>query len=304
MAHTRGSATPEPEGDPMRFVTFEKGGEARVGAVVGEDIVDLSVAAPELPRDMKALIAKGVGADLQGKLASAPASARTPLAGAKLKMPILDPGKTICLGLNYQEHAKEGGHEKSPDYPALFMRATTSLIGPHDPLVLPKASDKFDYEAELMLIVGKRCRHLTEANALDAVFGYSCFNDGSIRDYQRKTAQWTPGKNFDGTGPVGPWIVTADELPPGAEGLRIRSILNGSQTLQDDNTSNMVFKVAQTLAILSEVFTLEPGDMIAMGTPSGVGFARKPPLFLKAGDTLSIDIEKIGRIDNKVVAEK
>ncbi|MDH3195803.1 MAG: fumarylacetoacetate hydrolase family protein, partial [Hyphomicrobiales bacterium] len=169
--------------------------------------------------------------------------------------------------------------------------------------VRPQVSDKFDFEAELMLIIGKRGRQISEAAALDHVFGYTIFNDGSVRDFQRKSSQWTPGKNFDGTGPVGPVVVTPDEVPPGAEGLRILSRLDG-EIMQDSNTSDMIFPVARTIAIVSEFATLEPGDMIAFGTPQGVGYARTPPVFMKPGQTIEIEIEGIGVLANPVVGEE
>jgi 2-keto-4-pentenoate hydratase/2-oxohepta-3-ene-1,7-dioic acid hydratase in catechol pathway len=169
-------------------------------------------------------------------------------------------------------------------------------------VVRPRVSEKLDYEVELMVVIGRRCRHVPEADALSKVFGYTVFNDVSVRDYQRKTTQWTAGKTFDGTGPMGPALVTADELPAGADGLGIRSRLNG-QVLQDGNTSDMIFGVARTVSILSEVMTLEPGDVIAMGTPSGVGHARKPPLWMKPGDVIECEIDGIGTLSNPVVDE-
>lgn len=216
-------------------------------------------------------------------------------------MPLARPGKILCLGLNFAEHAREGGHDV-PDYPAMFMRATTSMIAAEAPMVLPNASVTFDYETELMVIIGKGGRHISEADALDHVFGYTTFNDGSIREYQRKSHQWTAGKNFDGTGAVGPIVVTPDELPEGASGLNIATRLNG-ETLQDSNTSDMIFPVARTLAIVSEIMTLEPGDMIAFGTPPGVGHARRPQLWMKAGDEVEVEIEGIGICRNTIVAE-
>jgi acylpyruvate hydrolase len=165
--------------------------------------------------------------------------------------------------------------------------------------VRPLCSDKFDYEAELAIVIGKPARGVREAEALSCVFGYSCFNDGSIRDYQRKSTQWTMGKNFDGTGPFGPDIVTADELPKGAVGLRVVSRLNG-QTMQNGNTADMIFPVARTVALMSEVMTLEPGDVIITGTPAGVGYARKPPVFLRPGDVC--EIEGLGTLSNPVVS--
>ena len=220
---------------------------------------------------------------------------------AQWLQPVPLPGKVVCLGLNYAAHAAEGGH-KAPEYPAFFMRATTSLLAHGEPMVRPRVSDKFDYEAELAVVIGQRARHLTDADALDCVLGYSCFNDGSLRDYQRKASQWTIGKNFDATGPIGPWLVPASELPAGCAGLMIESRLNG-RVMQSDNTSNMIVSVRHALVLLSEAMTLEPGDVIAMGTPSGVGYARNPPVFMKAGDTIEIEIEKVGLLSNKVVDE-
>lgn len=213
-----------------------------------------------------------------------------------------EPGKTVCLGLNYFDHAKEGGREK-PDYPWFFFRGASSLIAHGDDGVVPSVSARFDYEAELAVVIGRKVpRHTREADALAYVFGYSCFNDMSVRDYQKRTPQWTIGKNFDGTGAFGPLLVTADELPPGAAGLKIQGRLNG-QVMQDANTSDMIFNVAETIALLADVLTLEPGDVIVMGTPAGVGQARTPPVWMKAGDTYEVEIERIGTLANAIVNE-
>ncbi len=233
--------------------------------------------------------------------ADSPPGATLPLADVRAAQPFLNHGKFICIGLNFTDHAKEGGNP-IPDYPALFMRVHSSLIADGEPLVAPKASPTFDYEAELTIVIGKGGRHIPEDEALDAVFGYTIFNDGSVRTYQRKSTQWTAGKNFDKTGPVGPVVVTTDELPPGAEGLKIRSYING-QLLQDGTTSDFIFSVAKVVSTLSEIMTLEPGDMIATGTPAGVGYPRKPPVFMKAGDEVVIEIEGIGRLVNPVIDE-
>jgi acylpyruvate hydrolase len=216
--------------------------------------------------------------------------------------PIARPGKVMCLGLNYAAHAAEGGNA-APEYPAFFFRGATSLIAHGAPIVRPRVSDKLDFEAELAVVIGQRSRHLTMDNALQAVAGYSCFNDGTLRDYQRRSTQWTIGKNFDDTGPFGPWLVSPSELPAGAKGLHIESRLNG-QVMQSDNTDNMIISVAHALVLLSEVLTLEPGDMVAMGTPSGVGYARKPPVWMKPGDRIEIDIEGIGVLSNPIVQEE
>ena len=215
--------------------------------------------------------------------------------------PVPTPGKVVCLGLNYAAHAAEGGNA-APEYPAFFMRGASSLIAHDAPLIRPRVSDKLDYEAELAVVIAQRARHLTADQALKAVLGYSCFNDGTLRDYQRRASQWTIGKNFDGTGALGPWLVPASAVPEGAVGLHIESRLNG-QVMQSDNTRNMIVSVAQALVLLSEVMTLEPGDVIAMGTPSGVGYARTPPVWMKPGDRIEIDIEGVGVLSNVVQQE-
>lgn len=216
-------------------------------------------------------------------------------------LPVPRPGKVICLGLNYAAHAAEGGNA-APEYPSFFMRGGSSLIAHRAPIVRPRVSDRLDFEAELAVVIGRRARHLSEQTALDAVAAYTCFNDGTLRDYQRKSSQWTIGKNFDGTGAFGPWLVSASELPPGASGLRIESRLNG-KLMQSDNTANMIVSVAKALVLLSEALTLEPGDVIAMGTPAGVGYARTPPVWMQPGDQIEIEIEGIGLLANTVVLE-
>jgi acylpyruvate hydrolase len=215
--------------------------------------------------------------------------------------PLRAPEKVICVGLNYREHSAESGF-KQPEYPTLFSRFNSSLIGDGAPIVRPRAPDKLDFEGELAAIIGKGGRNIPLADALDHVIGYSIFNDGSIRDYQFKTPQWTIGKNFDDTGAFGPVLVTADELPAGCKGLRLQTRLNG-EVVQSASISDMVFDVATLVAIISEAITLRSGDVIVTGTPSGVGVSRKPPLFLKAGDTVEVEIEKIGVLINPIVDE-
>jgi 2-keto-4-pentenoate hydratase/2-oxohepta-3-ene-1,7-dioic acid hydratase in catechol pathway len=211
------------------------------------------------------------------------------------------PGKFICLGLNYIDHAKEGGHAL-PSWPTLFMRGPTSLAAAGEPIVRPLLSDTLDYEAEFAVVIGQPGHWVDEASALRHVAGYALFNDATVREYQRMTSQWTPGKNFDRTGAFGPELVTPDELPEGASGLRIQSRLNGT-IMQDGNTADMMFGVARTIALLSQVMTLETGDVIAMGTPAGVGHARKPPVWMRPGDVCEIEVEKIGVLRNPVVAD-
>ncbi|MEM7197233.1 MAG: fumarylacetoacetate hydrolase family protein [Pseudomonadota bacterium] len=217
-------------------------------------------------------------------------------------LPIARPNKIMCLGLNYVEHIKEGGYEV-PDYPAIFMRNRNSIMPAGAPMVRPTCSYKLDYEAELMMIIGQGGRHITQEVALEHVFGYTIFNDGSVRDYQRKTHQWTPGKNFDSTGAIGPYVVTPDEVPKGASGLQISSRI-GDEILQQSNTSNMIWGAAETIAIISEFTTLEAGDYIALGTPPGVGHAKKPNArWLLPGETITIEIEGIGACANPVCDE-
>jgi acylpyruvate hydrolase len=287
----------------MKLMMFQRGKGTVLGLVEGKAVIDLGIADPALPRDLKSLIAAGpnVLAAAKAAAANAPASARFVLDAMKPGLPIADPPKFICVGLNYALHAKEGGHA-IPTYPSFFLRVPTSLVAAGAPVIRPKASIQLDYECELTIVIGKGGRHITEEKALDHVFGYTLFNDVSVRDFQRKTSQWMPGKNFDGTGPLGPWIVTADELPAGASGLRISTRLNG-ETMQDSNTADMIFSTARTIALLSEFMTLEPGDLIATGTPSGVAHARKPPTWMKAGDTVAVEVERIGVLTNPVIDE-
>lgn len=289
----------------MRLISFETQGRPGIGILKSTDakeLIDLSLAAPALPTDMGALLAMPGGLDAARQAAAqAPASAVKPLANLRFLPVVPRPGKIVCLGLNYADHAKEGGHAR-PEYPNFFLRGATSIIGHNAPIIRPRASTKLDYEAELAVVIGQRARHLTKANALDCVAGYACFNDGSIRDYQRKTNQWTIGKNFDASGPFGPWLVTRDELPPGAAGLRIQSRLNG-KVMQDANTKDFLWDVAESLCIITECMTLEPGDVIITGTPAGVGYARMPPVWMAPGDICEIEIEGIGILSNPIADE-
>jgi 2-keto-4-pentenoate hydratase/2-oxohepta-3-ene-1,7-dioic acid hydratase in catechol pathway len=282
----------------LRYQQHDGAPRAETGVLIGEEVVPLA-ALGGFPQDAASILAGGA-AMREGLMAAAAACAtRLKLGSLKLLMPIERPGKVICIGLNYALHAKEGNNP-IPDYPAVFLRVQSSLIGPDAPMLRPGCSTKLDYEAELAVVIGKTARCVTEANALDHVGAYSLFNDGSVRDYQRKSTQWTMGKNFDATGAFGPELVTPDELPPGAAPLRISARVNG-MTVQDSTTGDMIFPVARCIAILSEVMTLEPGDVIATGTPSGVGYARKPdPLFLAPGMTMEIEVEGIGVLRNSI----
>uniref|UniRef100_UPI004048DB4D fumarylacetoacetate hydrolase family protein n=1 Tax=Yoonia sp. TaxID=2212373 RepID=UPI004048DB4D len=285
----------------MKFLVGKTSNGTAVFAVEGEKAINLTALNAAVGDDLMGLIqAPALIESVIGQMVDAP---RVDLAAITPALPVARPGTIICLGLNYIDHIKEGGYD-IPDYPALFMRGKNSIMAAGAPLVRPTCSDHLDYEAELMIVIGKGGRHITEARALDHVFGYTVFNDGSVRDYQRKTHQWTPGKNFDNTGAIGPFVVTPDEVPAGASGLKIESRV-GDEILQSSNTGNMIWSVAQTIATISQYTTLEPGDLIAMGTPPGVGHAKKPkPRWLVPGDIIEIEIESIGICSNPVVDEK
>jgi 2-keto-4-pentenoate hydratase/2-oxohepta-3-ene-1,7-dioic acid hydratase in catechol pathway len=285
----------------MRLVTCRNPSGDTVAVLDGDDVIALRDLVPEAPGEMIGVIAAGepLRARLAAALQSAPTTARRPLGAVELRAPIPRPGKILCLGLNYAAHAKEGGNEV-PEHPTVFVRVTTSLVAPGAPVIRPRVSEQLDYEVELVIVIGARCHDVAEDQALAHVFGYTIMNDVSVRDYQRRTSQWTLGKNFDGSGPMGPAIVTADELPAGARGLGIRTRLNG-ELLQDGNTADMVFPVPRIVALLSQVMTLEPGDVIATGTPSGVGHARRPPLWMKPGDVVTCEIDGIGTLSNPIV---
>jgi acylpyruvate hydrolase len=289
----------------MKIAGFRRDGALRLGIVEGEEIIDLQAVDPPIPADLGAWLSANNGglAPLAALASKAPAAARYPIGDIVFGLPVARPGKVICLGLNYVDHIAEGPYaSQRPDFPTIFMRVQTSLAPHGSALLRPAVSESLDYEAELAVIIGKRAKHLTAANALSCVAGYSCFNDGSVRDFQRRTTQWDMGKNFDRTGGFGPWCVSADELPAGAVGLKIETRLNG-QTVQSNNTRNMMFPVVETLVDVSRAMTLEPGDVLVMGTPSGVGHARKPPLWMKAGDVCEIEIEGVGVLRNTIEHE-
>jgi 2-keto-4-pentenoate hydratase/2-oxohepta-3-ene-1,7-dioic acid hydratase in catechol pathway len=288
----------------MKFTSYRNGAEARLAVVDGDHLIDLNRLDAGIPADARAALLAGVDLVAAGRraLESVAPGDRQPLAGVELAPVVPAPGKTVCLGLNYYDHAAESGRDK-PVYPWFFLRADTSLLAHGEASPRPRVSEKFDYEAELAVVIGKRARHVKREDALDYVFGYACFNDISVRDYQKKTPQWTIGKNFDRTGAFGPVLVSADELPPGGAGLRIQSRLNG-QVMQDANTKDMIWDVAETIALLTECLTLEPGDVIAMGTPAGVGQSRTPPVWMKAGDTIEVEIEGLGLLVNRIEDEQ
>ena len=247
----------------------------------------------------------GIAEHLRDGLESLTAFARGLLAlpevdieAVDLLPPLPNPPKIICVGLNYADHSAESGFAV-PDYPTVFGRFASSLIGHGAPIVRPRVSEQLDYEGEFVAVIGRGGRDIPKARALDHVAAYSLFNDASVRDYQFKAPQWTVGKNFDGTGAFGPWLVTADALPPGCAGLRLQTRLNGA-VVQDASTDDLVFDVATLVSTLSEAWTLEPGDVIVTGTPSGVGLARKPPLWMKPGDVCEVELEGLGVLRNPI----
>jgi acylpyruvate hydrolase len=316
----------------MRLVTYQHEGQSRTGAQLGEQVVDLNrayyaalqhtgnedelvVADARVPTDMVGLLR---GGDTSLKAArQAVAFVRSQLEGhssmlnlqgivyaidrVALLSPVLHPGKVICLGLNYRDHAAESGMA-IPEYPVLFHKVAGSLIGHNQAIVIPRISSRIDYEAELAIIIGRRGKYIAEDEALSYVAGYTVANDVSARDLQFRTPQWTTGKILDTFCPLGPALVTRDEVPD-PHPLALKTILNG-QVMQNGNTADMIFHVPFIISYISEIVTLEPGDVILTGTPAGIGNARKPPVFMKPGDTVTIEIERLGRLTNPVAAEE
>lgn len=283
----------------MQLVTIEKSGYSEPAVVIGDEVIGLKGAGFH---DMLSVVAGGADAldRVTRWLDRPPGSELIPLSAVKLLAPIQRPPKIICIGLNYLDHARES-NLAVPETPTVFAKFSTSVIGPGAPIVLPKASAKPDYEAEFAVVIGKGGRHIPEDEWKAHVFGYTIVNDVSARDFQMATTQWMIGKTFDTFCPMGPKIVTADEIED-PHALAI-SLTIGGETLQSSNTSNLIFRIPKLIAYLSSVFTLEPGDIISTGTPAGVGFARTPPRYLKAGDEVRIQVEGIGELVNPVVME-
>ena len=286
----------------MKLVTFACQSETHIGAMIskggGDFIFDFCRAQPGLPPDMTQFLNAGDAAWAKSGLASADERYLVSLSNVTLLAPVPRPGKIICVGHNYHGHTGA----TPPAYPDIFAKFANVIIGPNQPIVIPRVTQSVDYEAELAIIVGKRVRYVDQADALDAVAGYTIFNDVTARDYQKRQSQWTIGKSFDTFGPMGPALVTGDEIgDPG--NLDLALYVNGEQR-QHANTRDLIFSVPFLIAYLSEVMTLEPGDVISTGTPSGTGASHKPPVFMQAGDEVRIRIEKIGELVNPVVAEK
>jgi acylpyruvate hydrolase len=286
----------------MRFISF--GVDGRTGLAIetpGGELRGRLKNETAYPGDLLELLRQG-GDSLKSAartLADAPILNRDRIT---FLPPIATPSKIICVGLNYADHTKESPYEQ-PGYPTLFSRFNSTLIGHGRPIIRPRVSEQLDYEGEMVVVIGKGGRHIEENRTLDHVAGYSIFNDASVRDYQFKSPQWTMGKNFDATGGFGPSFVTADELPPGGRGLKLQTRLN-DQIVQNATTADMLFDVVTLIRIISEAMTLEVGDIIVSGTPAGVGFARKPPLFMKDGDICEVEIEGLGILRNPIINEK
>jgi 2-keto-4-pentenoate hydratase/2-oxohepta-3-ene-1,7-dioic acid hydratase in catechol pathway len=283
----------------VKLATFETNGRERIGLVVNDSIVDFSQAAPALPQDMIALISAWPRTERDVR-ALEDATPHFKLSDVHLKAPVPRPQKILAIGLNYLDHIEESGLQK-PERQIWFSKLPNAVNGPYDPIQIPKASSAIDYEAEFVAIIGKRCRHVSKADAPGVIFGYAAGNDVSVRDWQFHTTQWILGKSFDTHAPFGPWIVTPDETGD-PHALGIRCLVNG-ETKQSSNTRNLVFNVFDQIALLSEAMTLEPGDVIFTGTPGGVGFAAKPPVFLKAGDIVRVEIDRIGALEARMVPE-
>jgi 2-keto-4-pentenoate hydratase/2-oxohepta-3-ene-1,7-dioic acid hydratase in catechol pathway len=283
----------------MRLVAFLHEGRAALGARLQEELVNLTEAG--LPNTLDAFLEAGDHAMHAAKRTIEHAARRLPISDLKYLPPLQSPEKAIAVGLNYRDHAAESNFE-APTYPVLFHRFTSSWVAHRSSMIAPLLSDQFDYEGELVVVIGRAGRHIQVRNALEHAAGYSIFNDGSARDYQFKSTQWMIGKNFDKSGAFGPEFVTADELPSGATGLRLQTRVNG-RVLQDANTRDMIFGVPTLISICSEAMTLKPGDMIITGTPGGVGMARNPPVFLRPGDTCEVEIEGIGTLSNPISKE-
>jgi len=284
----------------MRLATIQSSTGPRGVVVQGDQYIELKSIHPTAPDSVRHLLEQGPAAlQAAAEAARQPGVKKHRLADAKLLSPVPDPPKIVCLGLNYRDHAVESG-APIPKEPILFSKYATSLIGPEEAIVLPPVSQEVDYEAELVIVVGKRGRPQSAEAAGTYVAGYTVGHDVSARDWQLKKdgKQWMVGKTFDTFAPTGPVLVTADEVPdPHNLGIRLR--LNG-ETMQDSTTRQMIFSVGATLAYLSQVFTLEPGDLIFTGTPPGVGFARKPPVYLKGGDVVEVEIDGLGVLRNPV----
>lgn len=289
----------------MKLVSFGPPGEERAGLLVGDEhIVDIACVRPDWPSDLRELIERGLLAQIGGladDAAALPPASIVRVDDVRLGAPIPNPPNVICLGLNYRDHAEESGMELPP-HPILFSKSSSAVTGPYDEIVIPEETDQIDYEAELAAVIGKRTRNIGADLALTCVAGYMAFNDISARNVQFEDKQWFRGKSFETFAPCGPWLVTVDQVPD-PQALTVQAVRNG-RVMQHSDTSQMVFGVAEVISFISGCFTLQPGDIIATGTPAGVGFARKPPVYLRPGDLIEIKIAGMGVLRNPVVSSR
>ena len=284
----------------MRLITFVHGNREQIGVRRGDHVIPVASIDADLSGCIQQLLANDQLGVLRTKIASYD-SAGIAIEDIEYRPLIPNPGKVICIGRNYAAHAAEGGAE-TPTFPEVFFRGPTCLVAHQAAIIRPQCSEMLDFEGEFAFVIGKACRHATEDNALDYITGYTLFNDATIRNYQKFSSQWTVGKNFDNTGAFGPELVTCDELPEDMAGLSLTTRLNG-ELMQDGQIDDLVFPVRRLVAILSECMTLEPGDVVVTGTPAGVGFARTPPIWMKAGDTVEIEVDGLGKLINTVQNE-
>ena len=284
----------------MKLATFTYQGETRIGVVREDGMVDLAAAAPDLPRDMIGLLKAGDAAMARAREAAKGAKA-IPLADVTLRAPVPNPGKVLAIGLNYRDHVEESGMAL-PEHQVWFNKQHNCINDPYAPINMPSVSHMLDYEAEMCFVIGKRCKHVPAERAHEVIAGYFVGNDVSVRDWQLRTNTWQIGKSFDTHGPIGPWLVTPDEVGD-PHALAIKCWVNG-ELRQNSNTKHLIFNCFDEVAHLTQAFTLDVGDIIFTGTSSGVGMAMKPPAPLKVGDVVKVEVEKLGYIENRVVPEK
>jgi len=278
----------------MKLLTYKTSKGASYGAVSGQGVIDLGRRLGGKYPDLKALIAADAFKEAAALLKEAPDHKLSEISF----LPVIpNPGKIVCVGLNYQDHVVETGRDNT-EQPAIFLRVAESQLGHRQPIIRPRESTHLDFEAEIAVIIGTPGRRISQQNAFKHIAGYSCYNDGSVRDWQRHTIQWTAGKNFDATGAFGPWMVTADEIPPNTV-MTLSCRLNG-ETMQKATTEQMIFKIPKIIEYVSAWTTLAPGDVLVTGTPGGVGARRTPPLWMKPGDKVEIEIDKVGILENGI----
>jgi 2-keto-4-pentenoate hydratase/2-oxohepta-3-ene-1,7-dioic acid hydratase in catechol pathway len=287
----------------MKLVTFSCRGRTAIGKLHAGQVIDLNASDATLPTTMLELLAGGPQLMDRARRVDPERAASYPLADVRLEAPVPNPSKFLAIGMNYRAHAEEAKRHgiEVPDSQVWFNKQVSCVNGPFDPVHMPKVSDKLDYEAELGVVIGRRCRHVAVSDARSVIAGYTVMNDVSVRDWQRRSPTMTLGKSFNTTGPVGPWIVTDDEVAD-PHALAMRMLING-EIRQQITTGEMIFNIFDQIAYLSTVMTLEPGDLIATGTPSGVGAAMVPPRYVKVGDVMRVEIDGIGHIENTVINE-